>query len=323
MAPGVNDNYTLFTMHAVILGAGPAGMSCANALLSFGLEPVVIERAARVGGIQRGNFHPNLWMLGMPGETGREITERLAGHYQDLPLTTHLGAEVVAVTPSGDGFGMRLETPAGPAALQTPALVLATGMRPRSTPELERLRKTSPRVIVGPLSDAIRDSVRDGRVLILGGGDNALDHALFLAERGNRITVCARGVLSARRQFVESCAKQAGIDLRMACVPTRLIATADGITAVWPQVSEAYDWLLAMYGYLPNTDVLKAFAPEIRPRLTESGHVWVDSRHHTSVAGLYAAGDITECLQPSVPTAIAQGLATARSIERDQHSPSA
>ena len=46
-------------MIVAILGAGPAGMSCANACLSFGLTPVVIERGPHLGGAQRDNFHPN------------------------------------------------------------------------------------------------------------------------------------------------------------------------------------------------------------------------------------------------------------------------
>ena len=304
-------------MKVAIVGAGPAGMSCANALLSFGLEPVVIERADHVGGIQRANFHPNLWMLGMPGETGIEITARLAKHYFELPIATHLKADIQAVVRTDAGFMLRLTEADGERELAVAAMVLATGSRPRATPELAALARKSDRVIVGPLSETIRDDIRASRVLILGGGDNALDHALFLAERGNRVTVCARREYSARRQFQTACAGRPEVELRRSCTPSSVSATPEGISVVLDGGSETYDWLLAMYGYDPNTRLLERLEPGIRPRLTDSGHIHVERGQRTSVPGLYAAGDVTDCVQPSVPTAIAQGLAAAKAIEQD------
>ena len=304
-------------MHVAILGAGPAGMSCANACLSFGLEPVVIEASDHVGGTQRSNFHPNLWMLGFPGESGEAMTQRLAAHFLELKLTLHRGAEILAVARTGGGFVLDLRTPDGERDLTAQAIVLATGMRPRATAALEAMARQSRRVIIGPLSGTIRDEVRTARVLILGGGDNALDHALFLAERGNQVRVCTRARFSARKPFLEACAARAEIELRDHCIPSALALEGDAILAEWGRIRVRYDWLLVMYGYRPNTEVLSAFADEIRPAVTVGGHIHVDAWQRTSVPGIYAAGDVTESVQPSVPTAIAQGLAAARAIERD------
>lgn len=300
-----------------VIGAGPAGMSCANALLSFGLTPVVIEQAGHVGGIQRANFHPNLWMLGLPGETGTEITERLARHFFELPLVSHLEATVRRIARQPGGFHIDFETRAGPSSLDVAAVVLATGSAPRATPALRTLATATDRVIIGPLSDTIRDGIHAQRVAILGGGDNALDHALYLAERGNRVTVCARGAFSARRQFRAACADRPEIELRPQALPEAIEATPEGIELRWQDSRAGFDWLLVMFGYAPNTSILAAFADR-RPTLTASGHLQVDSGQRTSLPGVYAAGDVTDCLQPSVPTAIAQGLAAAKAIELDQ-----
>jgi thioredoxin reductase len=43
----------------------------------------------------------------------------------------------------------------------------------------------------------------------------------------------------------------------------------------------------------------------------------VDTWQRTTVPGIYAAGDVTDNVQPAIPTAIAQGLAAAKAIERD------
>lgn len=304
-------------MKVAILGAGPAGMSCANACLSYGLTPVVIEASDHVGGTQRSNFHPNLWMLGHPDETGEAMTRRLVSHFLKLPLTLYLGTRVLAVDPAGEGFVLKLATPQGEASEQVRAIVLATGMRPRATPALEQLAAQSRRVIIGPLSDAIRDEIHDARVLILGGGDNALDHALFLAERGNSVRVCTRARFSARRPFQAACAARPEIELKDHCIPARIALEGERIVAEWGRVRVRYDWLLVMYGYQPNIEVLERFAEPIRPAVTVSGHVHVDTWQRTTVPGIYAAGDLTDSPQPSVPTAIAQGLAAARAIERD------
>lgn len=304
-------------MRVAILGAGPAGMSCANACLSFGLTPVVIEASDHVGGTQRSNFHPNLWMLGFPDESGEAMTRRLAEHFLELGVTLHLQARVRAVTRADGGFLLHLAKPEGEVCEGAQAIVLATGMRPRATPELEALAARSQRVIIGPLSTTIRDGIRDARVLILGGGDNAADHALFLAERGNTARVCARRAFSARQALLRACAEHERIELRDHCVPDRIEAEADGLRVCWGRVTVRYDWLLVMYGYRPNTEALDRFDPDLRPSLTADGHVHVDGWQRTSVAGLYAAGDLTDSVQPSVATAIAQGLAAARAIERD------
>jgi thioredoxin reductase len=305
-------------LKVAILGAGPAGMSCANALLSFGFEPVVFERSDHLGGAQRRNFHPNLWMLGVPAESGREMTERMSRHFQELAVTTYLGTEVGQVSLVEAGFRLEAQGLKGAFQLDAAAIVLCTGMRPRATPALEALARQNDRVIIGPLSDTIRDGIRDGRALILGGGDNAFDHALFLAERGNHAVVCTRQRFSARQQFRDACRRHPKIELREHCIPGEISVRASKLTVGWPQGEELYDWLLVMYGYQPNTEVLRAFPPDARPQLLPSGHVQVDNWQRTSIPGIYAAGDITESPQPSVPTAIAQGLAAARAIERDR-----
>jgi thioredoxin reductase len=304
-------------MIVAILGAGPAGMSCANACLSFGLSPVVIEQSGEVGGIQRGNFHPNLWLLGEPGETGREMSERMARHFAELPLSCLLHAGVAAVHGAAGNFALELETPTGKQSLAADAIVLATGTHPRDTPELAALAKVSESVIIGPLSETIRDDIRQARVLILGGGDNALDHALFLAERGNQVRVCTRRTFSARQPFQDTCRANSSIELRDNCTPDSLQLEDDRIVAAWGPIKVRYDWLLAMFGYLPNTHMLATFPTELRPSLSTSGHILTDVWQRTSVAGIYAAGDITETPQPSVPTALAQGLVAARAAERD------
>ncbi|MEW6677458.1 MAG: NAD(P)/FAD-dependent oxidoreductase [Pseudomonadota bacterium] len=305
-------------MIVAILGAGPAGMSCANACLSFGLEPVVIERGDHLGGAQRSNFHPNLWLLGSPSESGQDLTRRLVAHYAELATTTLLNTRLTGLERTDDGLLLHLDGPQGSRNLAAHALVIASGMRPYATPELTALAQTSPRVIIGPLNDTIRDDIRAARVLVLGGGDNALDHALFLAERGNRVRVCTRGIFSGREALLAACRKRPEIHLMPHCRPERLEASSLEVAATWGDgESNTWDWLLVMYGYKPNTEIVAQFPPDLQPERHAGGHLVVDAWQRTTVAGIYAAGDVTDTVQPAIPTAIAQGLAAAKAIERD------
>lgn len=296
-------------MFVVILGAGPAGMTCANALLTFGIESLLVESSEHFGGAQRTNFHPNLWLLGAPEESGRAMTERVVSHFLSLPIATRLATRLTAVQADATGFVVHTDGPRGNEIHHADALVLATGMHPHATPDLQDLARKSERIIIGPLSDAIRDRVHKQRVLILGGGDNALDHALYLVERGNTITVRTRGRFSARPHFVSACARP-GITL-MEAAPVQALKLSDqGIR----DETDDYDWLLVMFGYRPNTDFLECFDPRLRPVLTESGHIAVDASHACSVGRIYAIGDIVPSLQPSVLTAMAHGLTVAKAI---------
>jgi len=307
-------------MRVAILGAGPAGMSCANVCLSYGLTPFIIERGSVIGGAQRSNFHSNLWMLGSPGETGTEMTARISKHFELLAVDTQLDAELTAARQKLGKFALSFRSGKRRRTLRADALVIATGSRARATPALEALAVRSPRVVIGALAETIRTGIDAARVLIVGGGDNALDHALYLAEHGNRVTVRTRAGFSARRPFVQACSAHPAITLLDHSPLPDPQADERGVWFEMGPVTMRYDWMLVMYGYRPNTDLLQVFSPQLRPALSPSGHIKVDLWQRTSVPGIYAAGDVTDPPQPSVPTAIAQGLAAARAIEVDLRS---
>lgn len=304
-------------MHALILGGGPAGLSCANALHSFGLQAIVIERGAEIGGAQRANFHPNLWLLGAPpDEPGHVMTARMAQHFATLPIALYRQTELVAVRGEPGRFEVDLITPDEDLTLVVPTLVIATGTRPRSTAALEALAAQSSAVHIGPLKETERDRLTDCRVLILGGGDNAFDHARMLAEQGCSVTVCARGRFNARPHFIVECAASPAIHLHEHCGEVPLAAAPTGILADLNQGQEAFDAVVCLWGYQPNSEIVTRFAPEIRPHRLPAGHIDTDRWQRTSIDHLYAIGDVTDTPQPSVAVAVAQGLTAARAIER-------
>src|SRR5215468_7849369 len=88
-----------------IIGGGPAGMSCALWLKNYGLRPIIIERAAALGGMARLSPYPNDGLLGWPGATARENAAEFAHHIERAGIETWLGARPQALRRDG-GFAL-------------------------------------------------------------------------------------------------------------------------------------------------------------------------------------------------------------------------
>lgn len=312
-------------MHPVILGAGPAGLSCANALLSFGLHPIVIEPSAEIGGAQRANFHPNLWLLGAPPEeSGREMTARIAQHFATQPIAIYRATTLLSLGGTPGQFELELHTPdiaEERLTLLAAALVIATGSRPRSTPDFAELARRCPSVHIGALDEAGRDRYHGVRILILGGGDNALDHARLLAEQGCQVDVLTRGRFTARPHFLAEATRLSSIHLfehtALDTLTYAAQAPATPLHASFARHTPTYAAVLVLWGYQPNSEIIESFAPPLQPQRLANGHIDTDRWQRTSVPFIYAAGDVTDTPQPSVAVAVAQGLTAARAIERD------
>src|SRR5262249_8816851 len=112
-----------------VIGGGPAGMSCALWLANYGLRPVIVERAAGLGGMPRRDPHRSERRRGRRGNRGGETAPASARHVHAAGIEVVLGSELRQLRSAGDGT-VTLAL-AGPAAreLSGRALVIATGTR--------------------------------------------------------------------------------------------------------------------------------------------------------------------------------------------------
>src|SRR5215213_3141093 len=185
-------------MHdVIIIGAGPAGLSAALWCDELGLDTLVVERAAEVGGQLLRVYNPVENYLGVRAANGRELRDLFAAQVAEREFDLWTEAEIESV----DLRAKRVRLRSGE-ELQAIALVLATGVRRR------RLG------VPGEEEFAGRGVLESGRlereqfagedVLVVGGGDAAAENALLLAEVCATVTLVHRGErLRARREFVE------------------------------------------------------------------------------------------------------------------------
>jgi len=270
-------------MDAIIIGGGPAGISCAIWLKKLGVECVLLEASGQLGGLQTRSPYENLWIPGVQGKTGQQVAASLADHANAVGVDVRLGCPVLFVD------GQRVTTPAG--TYSAPYLVIATGSRPRTGGFT-----ASDRIIIGPGVGMEALDVKGRRVAIFGGGDNAFDQARFVRDRGGQVTIFSRSAPRAQKLLQEI----------IPDVPV-IIGAYQADQNTMAINSEAFDAFGVMHGF-------EAVVPEgLRPDL-ENGYIHVDRFGETSLPGIYACGEVTDYWHPCVTTSAAHGIQVAKQI---------
>ncbi|MEC5398641.1 NAD(P)/FAD-dependent oxidoreductase [Uliginosibacterium sp. H1] len=319
------------TPQIVILGAGPAGLSAALWLHKLGLRPLLLEAAGQAGGMLNENLLPNDWVLGQVGLTGPQLAGRFAGHVAGLALAPRLHCQPSEIRRHEHGWRLALRNSGDAESIDAAAVLIATGTRPRAQdalPGVEGLAAAAPYIVYGPPAFAGLDGLRGQRVLVVGGGDNALENARFLLDQGCEVWVAARSRFRAQRAMMEAVVGHPRAHL-LSPVRLRALQPAGGGLRVLLDAAPhelVVDRMHVLAGYAPNTDFLRdALPPALFAQLglDAEGYLGVDAAARTGCAGLYAAGDVCNPLFPSVVSAIAQGALAAKTIELDLRQPPA
>ncbi|MDQ7990934.1 MAG: NAD(P)/FAD-dependent oxidoreductase [Candidatus Dactylopiibacterium sp.] len=319
------------SVRVCILGAGPAGMSCALWLHNLGLEPLLVDGEKNPGGAMQLNFLNNNWILGQSGLSGLEIAARFSEHIIGLDIPLHLESRPTHIARLGGEFRITLETPHGLAGLEADALVLATGTRYRGRElmlGLPGFAGCDPgRLRYGPHCFTRMSSLAGQRLLVLGGGDNALENATLALTHGAEVSVVARGAFRAQARYLAEIERAPAGRLcpetRLAALqpgPRGLQATLEGPQGRW---EETFDRVHLLAGYAPNTGFLDdTLGQGIKPPTRDNdGYLITDPQGRTSSERVYAAGDVGNPAFPNVLSALSQGAQVAKAIESDFKSP--
>lgn len=280
---------------AAIVGAGPAGASCALWLKLLGFQAIVIDQQEAAGGRLRDSPYDNSWVaVAEPGATGTGMARTMDANLVREGVARTFGARVTHLQREGGGFRLAL---ADAPEMRAQNVVMATGLE-AATGDLA----PSEGVYFGPGREVFGLPFAGKRVAILGGGDNAFDHAaLALRREAAEVEVFAR-TLRARSSLVKA-VPRASITKGFYAVDTdrRLVN------------GQPFDVILVMYGFRPRMPQLRDLAPDT----DAEGYVRTDPcSAQTSEPGLFAIGDLAARGHPSVPTALADGVAAAKAIER-------
>lgn len=301
-----------------IIGAGPAGLSCALWLSNMGCHPVLLERASQSGGMLRFNHHVNDWLLGFPRATGHALKDRFMEHLLHRNTAIITSALPTSIGLEEKGFSIAFTASAQQHRIDTDFLVIASGTRPRAPMGLMRLAANFPdRVFIGTGELCVDDFAPEKHIAIFGGGDNAFENAYHLAARGSKVDIYCRSLARARREWIERCKTLPNILLHHNTITSQYAANGSGVSFLANDAPIEADVIAVMYGYEPNADTLKEIAPWLEPTINQEGFIRVNEYQQTQIPHLYAIGDVTDRPLPCLPSAIGQGSVAAKAIMLD------
>ena len=291
-----------------IIGGGPAGMSAAFWCADLGLDTVLIERSTELGGQLANIFNPITNYLGVTASNGDELRSRFLNSIRDSKFERMMGTDVTDVDPSS--MAIRL---ANGSEMACKAIVLATGVRRRrlGIPGETEFRGK------GILESGSRDrqSMNGKRVLIVGGGDAAMENAVLLSEFASEVLVAfRRNEPTARSEFVEDARGRNNVRLLNQTVLTAISGNSKVDSAELKGVrddrtsTEEVDAVLIRIGVEPNSELLVAKAD-----LDEQGYVRVNASGETNLSGVFAVGDVANPISPTINTAAGTGATAAKS----------
>jgi thioredoxin reductase (NADPH) len=296
-------------LDVLIIGAGPGGLAAALWCDQLGLDTLVLEQAPETGGQLHSIFGPIENYPGLRAQDGQEFLHRFAAGTSEASFDLWTDAEIAKV----DLAAKRVILTNGE-ELQAISIIIATGVRRR------RLGIPGETEFVGKgiIESGTRDKelYRGRDVCIIGGGDAAVENALLLAEVCATVTLVNRGKkLRARPEFTQQLGTNHCITVFKEAVATRILGNTE-IEAVEIQRKDAIKpfqmavkGVLVRVGVEPNSDLFRG-----QLELDEQDYITVTSRQETSVANVFAVGDVSNPQSPTISSAAGAGATAAKVI---------
>ncbi|MBE3571608.1 MAG: thioredoxin-disulfide reductase [Moorella humiferrea] len=294
----------------LIIGGGPAGLTAALYGARGGLDTVVLEMGApggQAGLTDRIENYP-----GFPeGITGLELAMKFAEQAQ------RFGARLETATVQGVDFtGPVKKVLSSSGTFEARAVIIASGAHPRplGVPGEEEFRGRG----VSYCATCDGAFFRDKKVAVIGGGDSAVEEALFLTRFASQVTIIhRRDTLRAAKILQERARDNPKISFAWNTVVTRIKGgeKVEGLelkdVGSGAVREEAFDGVFIFIGLEPNTSFLQGVVT-----LDAQGYIVTREDLATSVPGVFAAGDVRVKEFRQVSTAVGDGAVAAMAAER-------
>jgi len=293
----------------LIIGAGPAGLSAALWCDELGLDTLVLEEKAVVGGQLLSVYNPIGNYLGLRALNGLELRDRFAEQVADAGFDLWTQVEIE----NADLRARRVVLRSGE-ELQAISFIIATGVRRRSLGIPGEAELAGRGIVESATRDRALLAGKD--VCIVGGGDAAAENALMLAEICPTVTLVQRGPkLRARREFAEQLRANHRVTIFTESLVQRIIGTeeVEGVeilraVALKP-FQMAVQGVLVRIGVLPNTELFRE-----QLQMDNDGYIVVTGEQETSVGNVFAVGDVSNPIAPTISGATGAGATAAKVI---------
>jgi thioredoxin reductase (NADPH) len=297
-------------MHdVIIIGAGPAGLSAALWCDELGLDTLVLEEKGEVGGQLLSVYNRIDNYLGARAANGRELRDAFAEQIEGAEFDLWTGVEIESLDLGGKRVALRSGE-----ELQSISVILATGVRRRRLNVPGEAELAGRGVMESGVRD--RDELAGKDVCVVGGGDAAAENALLLSEVCPTVTVVHRGKkLRARQEFVQRLRGEHCITVFTDAQVRRIIGETrvEGVEIMRGGALKSFQMavqgVLVKIGVEPNTQLFRD-----QLHVDERGYVVVTGEQETSVGNVFAVGDVSNPLAPTISGAAGAGATAAKVI---------
>lgn len=297
-------------MHdVIIIGAGPAGLSAALWCDELGLDTLVLEQSEHYGGQLHSIYGRIENYPGVSAASGAEFLKHFAERVEAADFDLWTNAKIDNV----DLRAKRASLASGE-ELQSIAMIIATGVRRRQLGIPGEQEFAGRGVVESGTRD--RDQLAGEDVCVIGGGDAAAENALLLAEVCPTVTLIhRRRKLRARQSFAERLQGEHCITVFPESVVTRILGN-ERVEAVEVQRKDALKpfemavrGVVIRIGVEPNNELFRG-----QINLDDEGYALVTSEHETNLANVFAIGDVSNPLAPTISSAAGDGATAAKVI---------
>lgn len=299
------------TYNLIILGAGPAGLSAAIYAGRACLKTLLIEKAMPGGQITQTADIENYPGQLPEGESGFTLTERMTRQADHFGVE-HAYDELL----SADLTGTEKHLTGRSGEYSARAVIIATGAHPKPIGCVNEQAFVGRGISFCATCDGA--FFRDQEVYVVGGGDSAVEEAIFLTRFARKVTIIhRRDSLRAVKHIQEKAFAHPKIDFLWNTVVDKVdgvdalteITVRDTITGevrtLRPHEEGGMLGLFGFVGYAPNTALFDGLLD------MEQGYIRTDEDMRTSVDGVFAAGDVRVKHLRQVITAAADGAIAA------------
>lgn len=304
--------------HVLILGSGPAGYSAAVYAARANLKPVLITGIAQGGQLMTTTEVDN-WPADADGVMGPELMTRFQKHAERFNtelIFDHIHTAKLTEKP------IRLIGDAGEYTCD--ALIIATGASAQylGLPSEEKFSGKG----VSACATCDGFFYRGQEVAVIGGGNTAVEEALYLANIASKVTlVHRRDKFKAEAILVDKVmdrVKEGKITLELNSVLEEVLGDDSGVTGMRIRNNQtnaekdiALKGVFIAIGHKPNTDI---FADQLE---MEGGYIITKSGREgnataTSIPGVFAAGDVQDHIYRQAVTSAGSGCMAALDAER-------
>ncbi len=295
------------TIHdLIIIGGGPGGYTAGIYAQRAALKTLLIEK-----GIPGGQLNNTDEVENWPGTekiSGAELAVKFSQHAAAYDLEV-MNREVVGIEPGRDRHTVTLDNGE---TLATLAVILATGGSPKKLGIPGEDQNYGRGVSYCAVCDGF--FFRDKTVVVVGGGDSALEESLYLAKLAKQVYIAHRrdafraGMILQKRVLAEK-----RITVLWNTVLAEIQADGQGVNGVITKNTVdgttaplATDGVFVFIGFEPNNSLVPAGT-----KMNANGYVIADDKCETNTPGIFVVGDLKEKYAKQIVTAAADGCTAA------------